>query len=193
MILVFFDKYCPLSPPTFVINKKLIVMKTKLLILSILLVASFGMQAQSKTTNTKKESFKHGIGVGAGFTTGNGISYRYMPEKFGIQTTLGFLATQDDQYMSAGVTFIYKIVDAQFSDLYLFQGNSLLYNKYVDTYTEDNYDYSETTNSINNSIGFGVEITLLKRLSANFMIGYASYNAAETITVTGETAFYYKF
>lgn len=57
-------------------------MKTKLLILSILLDASFGMQAQSETMKPEKESFKHVIGVGAGFTTANGISYRYLPEKF---------------------------------------------------------------------------------------------------------------
>ena len=56
----------------------------KLFIIMFVLFIPMTLSAATNTTN-ETENFKHYLGVGAGTTTGVGISYRYCPKDFGIQ------------------------------------------------------------------------------------------------------------
>ena len=146
--------------------------------------------------------FKHAIGAGAGFTTGYGISYRYMPNKYGFQ--LNFAPYHDkiiDRY-SIGFTVLYTIIKNKISSLYLYQGNHYYYNsELVDKFSLDpNKPYDPNpvkervkTSYMNNGIGFGIELIIAKRIGFNLMTGYASYRNFEELNLTGETALYYKF
>ncbi|MDZ4759001.1 MAG: hypothetical protein SGJ10_12790 [Bacteroidota bacterium] len=143
------------------------------------------------------KKFKHGIGAGIGFTTGYGISYRYFPDKFGVQINFAPYHNKEVDRYSVGVTFLYKLIDNKMSNLYLYQGNHLYYNSYT------NFIYDPTKTDpvaqefselyINNGLGFGMEFIISKRIGFNLMGGLASYNNFTQLNLTGETALYYKF
>lgn len=50
-----------------------------------------------------------------------------------------------------------------------------------------------TNQYFKNGVGFGIDITIAKRISFNLMSGYAFYSNFQQINLTGETALHYKF
>ena len=66
-------------------------MKKHILLLASFLIISSFLYSQVTTDIVKQDNnnqfFKNGFGMNAGFTTGLGFSYRYMPEKNGLQIT----------------------------------------------------------------------------------------------------------
>lgn len=152
--------------------------------------------AQEAEAPEATKPFKHYLGVGAGFTTGYGLSYRYWPGKFGIQANFAPIKTEYEESVSAGITFLMKLVEAGHTNFFLYQGNHFHY------YKSDYWYYDEWGNSIrdgqsdsylNNGIGMGIEFIMLKRVSFNVMVGYASYENFERLSLTGETALYFRF
>jgi hypothetical protein len=154
---------------------------------------------QKQNDSIKTKPFKHGLGVAAGFSTGYGLSYRLFPNKFGIQ--LAFAPYMDDyeSYYSFGFTFLYKIIETEFTNLFVYQGNHFYYSKYKSfdyTYMYPNYTFNQVeivNKNWNNGIGLGIEFTILKRVSLNLMGGYAAYKNFKNIGFTGETALFFKF
>jgi hypothetical protein len=56
-------------------------------------------------------NYENALGVAAGWTTGYGLSYRFQPNKFGVQITFSpYKDSQTTQY-SAGLTFLYKLIE----------------------------------------------------------------------------------
>jgi hypothetical protein len=166
--------------------------KTILTVIWITLLATNSI-AQEEIEPVK---FKHGIGVGAGFATGYGLSYKYTPNKFGIQVNFAPFKNQTTSRYSTGLTFSYDLVQGNSSKLYLYQANHFYYNSYKNELIDkDNVPYTTTTTEqyFNNGLGFGFEFTVLKRLGINLMTGYAFYDNFNTINITGEMALYYKF
>ena len=110
--------------------------------------------------------------------------------------------TQDLDRYSVGLTFMYTMVKNRISSLYLYQGNHYYYNsEMVYVYeTDPNKPYNPnppmqrvTDGYVNNGLGFGIELTIAKRIGFNLMGGYAVYSNFENVNLTGETALHYKF
>ncbi len=165
-------------------------MKTKLLliivILSFLNAPIFG-QANSDVVNENYYKNKYALGVGVGYTTGYGISFKFTPNKFGVQCNFAPAYTQDYTQISVGLTFLYTLIEAEITNFYLYQGNHFIYDDY-----NTNYSNRETI-YFNNGIGLGIEFIILKCISLNVMGGYAFYDDFERLGFTGETGLYYKF
>lgn len=151
-----------------------------------------------KGQDTASSKFKYGIGGGAGFTTGYGLSFRYLPQRLGVQVNFAPFKSKETEKYSAGVTFIYNMIESKVTNLYLYQGNHYFYNSYT-TYP---YDPLNPWNQVptravedyfNNGVGFGIEMVIAKRIGFNLMAGYAFYNTFKELNVTGETALYFKF
>lgn len=149
-------------------------------------ISLYGQETASAKDNTQ---FKHSLGVGAGLTTGYGLSYRYVPNKFGIQLTTALLKNDYNTDFNLGVTFLYKLIEAEKTNFFLYQGNMYYFNRYQ---YEDYYP-EETSSYLNNSLGIGIEFIILKRVSFNLMGGYAFLDNFEQIGFTGETGLYFKF
>lgn len=161
-------------------------MRLKIIFLTtLLLVLNYSVFGQVNEFKKDNYSFNHSIGIGAGFTTGFGLSYRFLPQRIGFQTTL--LILPDNYYSSIGITFLYKLSQRQSSSFYLYQSN--LYS----TYRTSGFDCGCPYYEWFNGLGFGVEIALGKRFGLNFMGGLGCYDSFEELTVTGETGLYYKF
>jgi hypothetical protein len=173
-------------------------LRSHLLAFALLLVMTPG-RAQS----TETETFRHGIGIGAGFTTGYGLSYRYTPGKFAMQANFAPYKDKESARYSAGITFLYTLIPGKITSLYLYQANHYFYDSQVTYYTDAEKKFQTmdvtpirdkvTDSFFNNGIGFGMEIIFARRIGFNLMMGYAAYDNFNQINVTGETALYFKF
>lgn len=159
-------------------------------------------QGLNQETN---EKFKHSIGAGAGFTTGYGLSYRFMPGKFGGQINFAPFHNDEIDRYSAGLSLLYVLIESRTSSFYLYQGNHYFYNSQMVYYWEPKdpepfpipepmyYKRRTTEAYFNNGLGIGIEFVLLERIGFNIMAGYAFYRNFEQLNFTGETGLYYKF
>ena len=146
-------------------------------------------QELADSITIKKEVFNHSLGIGAGFTTGVGLSYRYESGGFGVQTTFAPYSDDYNTEISFGITFLLKLIEAEQTSLYLYQGNHYYYRKIK----QDYYNDESTTGKLNNGFGFGIEYVIENHISLNIMGGYAGYDTFDRISMTGEVALYYKF
>lgn len=179
-------------------------MKRCFLILSTVLFLVCGaystVNAQPESELANQEEFKFNLGFGAGFTTGYGLSFRYMPKRFGAQLNVGPYFDEDTERYSLGLTFLYNLIESRRTNLYLYQGNHYLYNTYLDyiynpkqPHNQPPVEVKRQEIYINSGVGMGAEIILAERLSLNFMAGYAFYRNFRSLNLTGETAFFFKF
>jgi hypothetical protein len=178
-------------------------LKIRLAQLVISLLISFPqLTAQTEKLTTEEPQFKHAIGAGIGYVTGYGLSYRYTPNKFGVQVNFAPYHSNDLDRYSLGLTFMYTMVKNRISSLFIYQGNHYYYNsEMVAVYENDpNKPYNPnptmqriTDGYVNNGLGFGIEVTIAKRIGFNLMGGYAVYDNFKNVNLTGETALYYKF
>lgn len=174
-------------------------MKTKLfaLLLAFLSIVQY-VSAQTENEDNYKH-WKDGLGFAVGFSTGWGLSYRHLFNKFGIQTTLGPYVTNDNATVSGGITFIYNLVKTDKTSFYLYQGNNLLYTKSTEnvydpiTNTYSNEKKTSSDTELINGLGIGIEIVTFDRVGLNFMGGYAGYNSFQNVSFTGELAAFYRF
>lgn len=162
--------------------------------LFLLLLLSMITTGQEKVETTNETNLKNALGVGAGFTTGYGLSYRYIPKRFGVQANFTPLKNDTETRFSVGVTFLYRLIETEKTNLYLYQGNHYLYSKEKHPY--DYYSYrvpDKVDKYFNNGLGIGIEFIILKRVSFNLMGGYAGYDDFNRIGFTGETGLFFKF
>ena len=167
-------------------------------LLFFLQFVSFSATAQDSLDSKGNRIYKYGIGGGAGFTTGYGLSFRYMPKKFGAQVNFAPFKNKETERYSVGLTFLYMLIESKVSNLYLYQANHYYYNSYNNYIYDPNKvgepEKTRTTEAyFNNGLGFGIEIVIAKRIGLNLMAGYAFYDNFNELNVTGETALYYKF
>jgi len=142
----------------------------------------------------ENKAFNHSIGVGAGFTTGYGLSYRFWPKKIGAQATFAPFKDESSFQFNIGVTLLYKLIETEKTNLFLYQGNEWYYKNYELTYYGNTGPVEKREQDyFHNSIGIGIEFIILKRVSFNIMGGYASYENFSRIGFTGETGLYFKF
>lgn len=148
------------------------------LILSTSNISSFGQTFGGEVKELELNG--HEIGIGAGFSSGIGLTYRRWNGVNGIQFTLTPILEKDNTYISAGVTLYKTIKESSTHKFNLYLGNHYLINT-------SNYKY-EWTDSFNNTsvrdinnysdkhwiIGSGVAFELLPgrgRFSTNFLFG----------------------
>ena len=159
-------------------------------------ITSVSAQIEKAESESK---FRHSLGAGAGFTTGYGLSYRYMPKSFGAQVNFAPYKDGDVERYSVGLTFLYNLIETRPANLFLYQGNHF----YSETRPEYIYDPINpyvaptekmvTDSYINNGLGIGIEFNIAKRIGLNLMGGYAFYRNFQNVNFTGETALYFKF
>ncbi len=167
-----------------------------LLAISFLVAITKTTFAQDTTNTQSKKPYKHYIGIAAGHTTGNGISYRYNQSRWGAQTTFYTMRNHNDKKLSFGMTIIYKMIDRRKTGLFMYASNR--YQNYKFDPFGKNSNYSSYYNNKhsgewNQGVGIGIEILALESISMNFMGGFATYEDFDNINMTGELGIYYTF
>ncbi len=180
-------------------------MKTITIALVFLIVFSLSFAfGQKSTENEYQKIYKHSLGIGVGFTTGLGISYRYFPKKFGFQLNVApyYQDYGNEAFVSAGATILCNLAENRITAVYAYLGNHYFYQSNKsnesrwDPVTQQYiYDNTKTIKKdfLNTGIGFGFEFNTSKRVTLNLMGGYAQYNSFEKLFFTGEMALYYRF
>ena len=110
-------------------------MKAKCLLVSLFIFVIFSNTfAQDTTKNNKsfKQLYKWGVGIGAGFTTGYGVSIKYQPRKDGIQ--LNFFPYIDNgtgqKLVCTGLEYNHDLWDGHYANVYLYFASSYTYYKH---------------------------------------------------------------
>jgi len=168
-------------------------MKKLNLILTFLMIGSLVFGQNDQEIEKKPV---HEIGIAFGFTTGYGLSYRYWPKKFGIQTTFLGYKTYFYQF-NIGLTGLYKFREEKYISFFGYVSNCLSQYKSptFDALKYENYNFY--------SVGVGPGISVgSKFVNFNMMIGCAMryarikfYGIRHEIFFhpTVETGFYYRF
>lgn len=165
----------------------------------IILFACVNLIAQTDSTNVSE--LNHNLGIAAGFTVGLGPSYRYMPNKDGIQVTFVPLVESEETRLWTGLTYLHQ-VSRDFKHQSSFSSNIFYYlsafHRYekliVSAYSNNSGYYATYSydNFFNVGTGLGYEIEALKHLSINIMIGYAGVRNFEILSPTIESGIYFK-
>jgi len=165
---------------------------TAVIFLSFLNTSLF-CQTNNETINKENIKYKYSIGAGIGYATGYGASFRYTPNKFGVQANFSPMYNENTTQFSIGVTFLYKLIEAEKTSFYLYQGNH--YNYYKSSHYNSYYNQynNSETQRFNNGVGVGIQFIILKRVGLDIMGGYAFYDNFERLNLTGEAGLYYKF
>jgi hypothetical protein len=170
------------------------------ILLSVIALLFAGqVQSQEVKVQDSKLVYKHALGAAAGYTTGCGLSYKYSINKFSAQLVfLPIYIGKDDMSFSTGLTFMYRLVETNHVNLFLYEGNHWHYYKQID-YGYYNYyghyyeDIIDVDNYLNCGVGFGLEFKLGERLAFNLMFGYSARENFEKLKPTIETGLFYNF
>jgi hypothetical protein len=172
-------------------------MKNQILIILFLLTFT-SLATYGQDNPPIRNQFQHFIGVGAGFTTGFGVSYRYIPDNFGMQLNFApYYDKNNNSFVSAGLTLLQKLKETPDRKLYLYFGNSLLYQKTYNEYYNVNYPNSTktvvtTSNIVNTGLGLDFQFyTPNSPFVFDVMGGLGAYDSFSRVTFTGEFAIYY--
>ena len=171
----------------------------------IFLLSTINLVGQDTIVESSKG--KHFLGFNAGSSTGLGLSYKYVKNKFGIQIT-GIPTVRDqDIWTSSGLALTYRIIKNQAKDnkftFLLYAGSHYIYNKkeYGDYYYYDDVGtvYSQQDqHTINSALGIGFEYLKGRNFTFSLMSGYgikvrkgAQNTGAQTI-ISGEVGLHYR-
>jgi hypothetical protein len=168
-------------------------MKHYLILITTLI--SLSVSAQNEESSTEYNG--HQIGIHAGSTTGIGLSYRYWGKTFGVQTTFLPTANKSSTYINSAITLLVKLKDFEKVRLFGYLGNNYIYEKrprYQSIGWGNYYPYTSINHTYNLGLGFGLDITLAKRLGLNLMFGYGGYDLINypSLTIAGEGGLYIK-
>lgn len=173
---------------------------SKILLVSFIYIFFLSIPVSAQSTNEQEPllKYKYGVGGGAGFATGYGLSFRYVPKRFGAQVNFAPFKNSETTRYSLGATFLYMLNENKSTNFYLYQANHFYYDSSIQFIYDPNNPSGTSTQRVtdsyfNNGLGFGVEIIIAKRVGLNFMAGYAAYDNFNGLNVTGELALYYKF
>ncbi len=144
----------------------------------------------------------HNVGIGAGYVTGYGISYRHwFRNGFGYQVNFAPYYRKTDcseeRNLSLGVTGLKVIHGAETVNLIGYAGASILHEydrySYACQYGYEEMETKNTTYTFGGGPGFDVRFW---HLSLNAMFGVrvsTDSNHEVRMDITGETAIYYSF
>lgn len=140
---------------------------------------------------------KHAIGFALGSSTGYGLSYRYQPNKWGIQINFAPYKAKNESNYNMGITLQYTLSTFRSTRLFLYQANSWNYHYIKDAgftnYWNSQAPSTTTTYELSNAVGAGIDISLADRISLNLMTGYGAYQNFQEFNLSGEMALFYKF
>lgn len=174
--------------------------------LSTIMLMAFGVTAFAQETSQPEKTEKvrkHSIGLGAGFTSGLGLTYRYMPSDIGVQLVAGGYKSENESLGSGGITFLYRLLATEKANFFTYYSNSVWYRQYSSYNYYSSYDpalgyyrsyYQDKEKTTwNTGLGLGLEILAGNKVGFSFMLGWAGYDTFNLILPTAETSILIKF
>jgi len=140
---------------------------------------------------------KHHLGYHFGTQQNYGLSYRYWPNKIGIEATflptiMAPLKKSYNQKLTFGISVLYTIKDYEKVDLFGYFSNVVISQQNK----SDNPTFIIDPYVFNSALGLGLKIDFLEDLNFNFQFGYGAYNyntKSWKATMVVEGGLYYNF
>lgn len=152
-----------------------------LIMLCVLCVVNLEAQVNGVVEDEKK--LDHYIGIGAGFTSGFGLSYRLSYGKFGAQLNIAPISFgENHSIFSSGILAKYRVSESRITNLHLYGAGHFL----------QVVNYDEVRDYFNAGVGFNFEFNSTKRIIFNWKFGIGAYNYFERFSLTGEAGIHYK-
>lgn len=154
-------------------------------ILFVLMVGVFAMGVQAEEASVPADQY---FGLGAGFTSGLGLSYRSWAGPWGWQINAMPLYDPTTIFGSVGLTGLLTIHDARWSRFFTYAGTSAMAS-----WTR----WNPFGGSIQGGGGIGIEFIFFDHLALDGQVGLASAFSLtsrrfEYLGVTGEAGIYYR-
>lgn len=170
-------------------------MMNRFIFLALFLFSLYHLSAQEDTISKR---LNHSLGVSAGSTTGLGFSYRFLPNKWGVQITGVPVFEQYRNVFSAGLTALYRLREHEKMDVFLYLGNHILFEKPKNLYPGSQGTWEPSTYSqYNAGLGAGVNINIADYLDLSLQLGYGVYNILQSnyinSNIAGGIGLYYRF
>ncbi|MFP4664546.1 MAG: hypothetical protein ACLFM1_08965 [Bacteroidales bacterium] len=152
-------------------------------------------QADNPPGNVDKT---HAVGLHYGKTTGKGLAYRYVHNRFAIQAAAWPIYNNAYEFdFNQGIAFLYRLHRNENINLYLYQGNQFTYEKwqaykyYVNNgyYWRDLVIYEHAWYAL--SVGAALEIQAFDAFSLNLMWGYGCYENFAMTSIAWEIGLFY--
>lgn len=162
----------------------------KLLIIAIMFISAFSLQAQNEDSRIPESDSKIMVGLATGFTSGSGISVRSVMEKHGVTLTVLPYAISDGDdsfsYLNLGLSYNYYFRQNDFVDFSMKLGTQYVRN------SGDDFIFNEGS-KINLGIGPEINFHILPELDFEFYLGYGLYDIADSLnsSLTTGIGFYY--
>lgn len=164
------------------------------------------------SVNSIKISTPHEFGIASGITTGYGLSYRYWPNKIGIQLTAFPVVSSNDKNLSLGLNSLMRLDSKEWYRLYAFVGGNFNWteNSDYDEFEDGVWGPWELLFNLNPpaeeqkkytfGVGPGIEFTPGRHFGINLMTGfrysYTDFNISKdsrTLSLTIDFGVYYRF
>lgn len=168
-------------------------MMIRFIFLALLFFSLFQLSAQEDTISKR---LNHSLGVSAGATSGVGFSYRFLPNKWGVQVTGVPLFEASRTVFSAGLTALYRLREHEKMDVFLYLGNHVFYEKSKSIHPGSQGPWEPPTYfQYNAGLGAGVNIHIADYLDLSLQVGYGVYNILQNINsnIAGGIGLYYRF
>ena len=156
---------------------------------------------KNQTADDPFNKYNHLIGIGAGLTTGSGLSYRLYYRNFGTQLNISPSTVFKNNRYNIGLTLLGRISPTKKTNIYLYFSNSLSHKQvceYSSVYdsTTCQYNYNNyhlvTKDQWNSGLGVDFEFNARRRVKFNLMFGLAAYDSFNSVGPTGEFGIHYK-
>lgn len=166
----------------------------KILFVALLLctTAAFG-QRKTRNLNSAPEVIDpprtgHAIGAVISSTNGNGLSYRYWPDKTGVHVTFFPSVSPNNKYISVGSTVYRTIREFNGNNKFFLHGGFDLVSR------TRRFDYNGNMLSESGvNVGFGPGIESHSRYgSFSVYLGYGYYSIWEVMTLSGGLSYYFE-
>ncbi|MDA3852223.1 MAG: hypothetical protein PF447_13285 [Spirochaetaceae bacterium] len=164
----------------------------KLLYLLCIFLLSSTLWSQQQSQEEALEIKGHNIGVMLGNSLGYGLTYRYWPDRLGVQLTFSPSIDYGNQGFIVGGSFFYTIQGGKITQLFFYTGGQYAFNYYqndfwfYDESTETNFDYSI-------GAGPGLEIRIINHIAMDFLFGYSYSPADMTVNFSFDTGIFYRY
>jgi hypothetical protein len=161
-----------------------IMKRFSLILASLLIIVGISAQENVEVKSSRRVSTPHEIGFAAGFATGYGLSYRYWPKLVGVQFTAFPFVSDDESYISLGLTGLFELDSHDWYRFFGFVGTHLNIQEYDEEIYSSGFDLSNgyysnlvETNRVEKKkyiigIGPGIEFTPGGRIGINIMTGF---------------------
>ena len=126
----------------------------------------------AQETTLPKPHLKHALGIAGSGDGGFGFSYRYLPNKLGVQVNFLSILTPYEYVQSTGLSLQYQFHSSNRVDAYGYFASNFLFNSPRHS--------SKFYGMVTSGLGAGITIRFVEFMSLQLQAGYAVYDITNT-------------